>query len=310
MKSIFYILTLAVSVSVPVAVSAESPPQFILQWNTAANGTGLHQPWGIDADAFGNVYVQEVTGRLMKYSSTGVFQTLGPASYRGVACYGSYVYSVRLQSNASGLIWVDQLDGNLGFTGLFFDLRRLSPSLQSPGGVAVGPQGDLYIADMGRRRIVRYNPDASLWGTWPVPAVPSDIAVDPMGNVFITDIANMRVMKYSGTGVFDFTWGTAGSDTGAFDAPRGIALDPQGNVYVADTNNNRIQKFTGGGVFLCEWGTLGYGPGEFQQPYGVAADNQGNVYVSDTMGERVQKFGALATPAHVTSWGRVKALYR
>lgn len=99
----------------------------------------------------------------------------------------------------------------------------------------------------------------------------------------------------------NFSWGSAGSDTGQFDEPSGLAVDSGGNVYVVDENNHRIQKFTAAGVFITQWGAYGSGEGQFDEPSGVAVDSGGNVYVADENNNRIQKF--TATGVFVTQWG-------
>jgi hypothetical protein len=39
-------------------------------------------------------------------------------------------------------------------------------------------------------------------------------------------------------------------------------------------------------------------------------DAGSKVYVMDSGNNRIQKFGPVATPAKLTSWGRLKSLYR
>jgi DNA-binding beta-propeller fold protein YncE len=91
-------------------------------------------------------------------------------------------------------------------------------------------------------------------------------------------------------------WGTEGSGSGQFSAPRGLAVSPDGYVYVADSRNHRIQKFTTAGDFVTAWGSYGGcpdsepEPGTFCEPWDVAVGPDGSVYVADTWADRVQKF--------------------
>jgi DNA-binding beta-propeller fold protein YncE len=89
-----------------------------------------------------------------------------------------------------------------------------------------------------------------------------------------------------------------------------VAVDPSGQVYVADNGNNRIQVFTNAGAYITQWGGQGSGNGQFIAPKSVAVDAGGNVYVVDGGNNRIQKFGHLPTPAKLTSWGRLKSMYR
>ncbi len=123
---------------------------------------------------------------------------------------------------------------------------------------------------------------------------PWGVAVGPDGSVYVTDTWNHRVQKFSATGKFIKTWGTFGqSGTGAVDSfygPRGIAVDSQGRVFVSDTGNKRIVVFDADGNFITQFGSAGLDPGQFDEPVGVTVDKEGNVYVTDTWNQRVQVF--------------------
>src|SRR5688572_19973991 len=66
--------------------------------------------------------------------------------------------------------------------------------------------------------------------------------------------------------VYEFQWGTLGSDNGQFVQPIGVAVDGLGNVYVADTSSDRIQKFSSTGQFITKWGSTGSGNSQFLYP--------------------------------------------
>lgn len=123
---------------------------------------------------------------------------------------------------------------------------------------------------------------------------PWGVAVGPDGSVYVTDTWNHRVQKFSSTGNFIKTWGTFGQSgvdaVDSFYGPRGIAVDSQGRVYVADTGNKRIVVFDADGNFITQFGSGGFDPGQFDEPVGVAVDGNGMVYVTDTWNQRVQVF--------------------
>jgi sugar lactone lactonase YvrE len=121
---------------------------------------------------------------------------------------------------------------------------------------------------------------------------PWGVAVAPDGSVFVSDTWNHRVQKFTSDGKFIKTWGVSGQPDSPFNfyGPRGIAVDKNGNVYVADTGNNRIVIFDGNGENITQFGSPGTNPGEFSEPVGVAVDTDGLVYVTDTWNQRVQVF--------------------
>ncbi len=135
---------------------------------------------------------------------------------------------------------------------------------------------------------------------------PRGIAVDNQGRIYVVDAGNQRIQRFTPDGLFDMSFGSAGSGDGQFapfpgsvGGPNGIAFDGDGNMYVADTWNHRIQVFTPDGQFLRAWGGFfdaaddpelsSQEGGKFYGPRGIAI-RDGLVYITDTGNERVQVF--------------------
>jgi predicted membrane-bound mannosyltransferase/DNA-binding beta-propeller fold protein YncE len=121
---------------------------------------------------------------------------------------------------------------------------------------------------------------------------PWGVAVAPDGTVYVSDTWNHRVQRFTATGKAIGMWGVygQGETPDAFWGPRGLAVDKQGHVYVADTGNKRIVVFDANGTFITQFGTAGLDPGQFDEPVGVAVAPDGTVYVTDTWNQRIQAF--------------------
>lgn len=120
---------------------------------------------------------------------------------------------------------------------------------------------------------------------------PRGVTVDTNGNVYVADTLNSRVQKFDSNGNYLSQFGSTGSGNGQFSGPAGIAIDASGNIYVVDDNiHDRVEKFDANGNYLLQFGSSGSGAGQFSQPYAIALDSSGNAYVTDTNNCRVEKF--------------------
>jgi streptogramin lyase len=136
--------------------------------------------------------------------------------------------------------------------------------------------GDLLWLGTRGRYLGRWSYGAKPANPYLLP--PAGVAVGGQGNVFVADAARNRVEKfYPPYGLIN-QWGTTGTGPNQFQSPRGIAVDRQGNVYVADTRNLRIQKFSPAGSFLTSWPMPWISGQNTSEPTSLAVGPGGSIF--------------------------------
>jgi uncharacterized protein (TIGR03663 family) len=173
-----------------------------------------------------------------------------------------------------------------------------------PWGIALGPDGSVYVADTWNHRIQKFTPDGKFIRTWGFGISqtedpfgfygPRAVAVNAQGHVFVTDTGNKRIVVFDSDGNFLTKFGETGLELGQFDEPVGLAVDSAGMVYVADTWNQRIQVFAPAddGTYypLNSWDVVGwYGQSLDNKPY-ITVDGAGNLFAADPESYRILQF--------------------
>jgi sugar lactone lactonase YvrE len=161
-----------------------------------------------------------------------------------------------------------------------------------PGQAAVGPTGGPLPRELDGTWSVLAG-DRTAPGNF---QSPTGLAVDTQGNVYVDDTQNFRIEKLSPAGQFITAFGDYGNGDGQFTLANGLAVDRAGNIYVADTESSSIEKLSPRGYPLAEWNQYGSAPGELEYPTDIAVDRSGNMYVTDGQDHRVQKLSPRGKP--------------
>jgi len=233
-------------------------------------------PFGLAADASGNVYIADgANNRIQKFSNDGNLLT-------------EWGRTGRRNWKPGEDEEIDEMEGK------FF----------RPRGIAVDARGHVYVADSGNQRIQEFDANGEFISQWGGPGKssgrfqqPSDVAVDALGFVYVADSANHRIQKFDVNGNFLTQWGGKGSEPGQFNSPVALAVDAYRNVYVADLENRRLQIFESDGTFIAKLEDESLRV----TPVGVALDQAGNIYVADNNGGKVRKFDI--ERSYLTDWG-------
>jgi len=168
-----------------------------------------------------------------------------------------------------------------------------------PFGVAIDPQGRVFVADDINQRVLRFGPQPNYkfkarWGSYGTGrgqlAYPRAIATDATGAVYVTNTGNDRIDVFNRTGGLLRSWGVSGRGAGQFNAPLGVGADASGIRAVADSVNGRVELLNPDGSIASSWGSPAPGPTILRSPVGVAFDAAGDAYVLDSRRARIFVF--------------------
>lgn len=173
----------------------------------------------------------------------------------------------------------------------------LLDGIPDPMGVAVAPDGRVYVTSTGGDRTVHmFDRRGAAIGTFAPPDTASGAralvypAVSPSGDVYVTDRGAGTIHRFSAEGQFI---SSIASPLGAGTVwnPLGLTFDEAGNLYVTEVTpgQHRVLVLDSSGALLRQFGKEGQAPGDFWFPNGIAVA-EGRIYVADSNNGRIQTF--------------------
>ena len=212
-------------------------------------------------------------------------------------------------------------------------------------GIAFLSDGTFYVADWYGTRLVHYQTNAAVLGSFPTGGTRAlFLAVDGANNVYVTDDEGDAVREFATDGTLLAHWtaphpsgvALAGGEVfvaGMFDGlmhvftPSGapirafstgcvwseqLTVDPSGQLlYLTDHTAHQLKCFDLAGNLQWAIGpNLGIAQFEDVDFFSVAVTPSGTIFAGDYSGRRILVLGNAATPTTHRTWGDLKAKYR
>jgi len=202
-------------------------------------------------------------------------------------------HRVRGIDKRTGIVTTIAGTGQLGFSG--DGGPATLAALNSPQGLAVDRNDNLYIADTNNHRIRKVDRSGGIVtfaGSVQL-SFPTGLAIAG-DNLYIADTSNHRVRRVNTSTGAVVTIGETTEDS--LNSPRDVALDSSGNLFIADTGNNRIRKIDTRSLSISTIGTA-----VLNFPLGLDVDAAGSVVILDSFSHVIRKVesqsGAMLTIA-------------
>lgn len=310
----------------------------------------LDNPFGVIRGPDGNIWFCEYSGqRVRRINADGTLETVvgtGAKGYSGDGAAASQAtlnlpheirfdatgnlfivdmqnHAVRKVDMASRIITTIAGTGTAGYSGDGGPANLAT--LKQPHSIQFGPNGDLYICDIGNHVIRRIDhrtqmiytfagtgkpgptPEgASIEGT-PLKG-PRSIEFDAQGDLWLATREgnqvfriDMKAGKYhhvAGTGESGFEGNGGPAKQAKLKGPKGIAIDALGNVWLADTESNSVRRIDpkSGRIELVA-GTGEQGDGPIGDPllcklnrlHGIYVDRDGSILIGDSQAHRIRR---------------------
>jgi sugar lactone lactonase YvrE len=255
-----------------------------------AYGTGFTKPYSVSVDAVDDLAIADFGAGKLFWIPAGSAAGTAPTSIGT-----GFVEPAATAFDPSGNLYVADFSNN-NVVEIPYVSGALAPGSQStlisstfafngtalsePSGLTVGPDGRLYIADLGNSRVVSYN---LVTGETAVPITglkdPWGIGVDASSNLYVADTGNGNVL-------IDAAGAESTLTVPNVAAPWGVRVDASGSLIVSDhASGNIVWVPSVAGVLTpASAVTIEKNP---DTALGIALDASGNLYTTDATGASV-----------------------
>lgn len=310
----------------------------------------LNNPFGVVRGPDGSIWFCEYTGqRVRRIRSDGTLETVvgnGQKGYSGDGGPASQaslnqpheirfdaagdLYIVDMQNHAIRKVNMSTLQittlagtGQPGFSGDGGPAKLAK--FKQPHSIQFGPNGDLYVCDIGNHVVRRIDASTQIITTYAGTGIPgptpdgAPLAGTPLkgprsidfdsngdlwlatreGNqVFRIDTKAGKYVHVAGTGQSGFDGHGGPAKLAKLKGPKGIAIDTLGNAWLADTESHSVRRIdanTGTIDWMAGTGTQGDGPvGDplkcnLARLHGIYVDRDGSILIGDSQAHRIRR---------------------
>jgi len=314
-----------------------------------ATAAQIDNPFGVVRGPDGAIWFCEYTGqRIRRVAPDGTISTIAGTGAKGYsgdggpALQATFNLPHELRFDAAGDLYIVDMtnhavrkidlktkiittiagNGLPGYSGDGGPAKEAQ--FKQPHSIQFGPEGDLYVCDIGNHAIRRIDLKTGLISTFagtgkagPTPdgakiagtplKGPRSLDFDKNGNLWLATREGNQVFKFdlkagtihhiAGTGKSGFTGHGGPAKEATLSGPKGISIDTEGNVWLADCESHSIRMIDmkkGTIELIAGLNVKGDGPDgdplqcKMARPHGVFCDADGTVFIGDSESHRVR----------------------
>ena len=314
-----------------------------------ATAAQIDNPFGVVRGPDGAIWFCEYTGqRIRRVAPDGTISTIAGTGQQGYtgdggpALQATFKLPHELRFDAQGDLYIVDMtnhavrkidlktkiittiagNGVAGYSG--DGGPAVKAQFKQPHSIQFGPEGDLYVCDIGNHVIRKIDMKTGLISTFagvgqagatpdgaPIAGTPlkgpRSLDFDQQGNLWLATREGNQVFKFdlkagkihhiAGTGKSGFTGNGGPAKEATLSGPKGISVDAEGNVWLADCESHSIRMVnmkTGNLELIAGLNQKGDGPDgdplqcKMARPHGVFCDADGTVLIGDSESHRVR----------------------